>query len=410
MRQFPLVLILIGEDQTVLLFAVVLALVAVSIALEQRYHWASVISSCILCIFGGFVLSNVGLIPHAAPVFDSINNVILICAIPLLLFKANVRDIIKNSGKLFALFHVAAIGTVLGVLVSYLLLGRVGDAPQLLTLIGAGAVGGTVNCIAMGTVFDIPSVVLDSYVVVGNFCVGVLLLCLRLLGGTKFVRGSLPHPHTDEFEASVDREAMAASGKTLSGAFWGGKEIGLKDIAMALAATFIIVGVSQVMADWVVSLNPPEIIKQLFGSVYMMMTLVTVVCATVFHKFFSSIRGTMELGNIGLLMWFCTIGISGNMADIIQHGLLAMVLFFIVAFVNLAVTFVGAKLLHTSWEDVACANMATVGGPPTVASMSVSFGWNKLVIPGILVGLWGYAIGNYFGILVGNIMGVPSLF
>ena len=327
-----------------------------------------------------------------------------------MLFKANVREIIKSSGKLFIMFHIAAIGTVLGVLLSYVIFGRMENVTYLLTIIGAGAVGGTVNCIAMGTVFDMPSVVLDSYVVVGNFCVGLLILLLRLVGNSKFMRRSLPHPHTDEFENSVDHSLLAKEGKTLSGAFWGGKEIGLKDIATGLAATFAIVGVSQVLANWVLSFNPPDIIAQLFGSVYLMMTLITVICATIFHKFFNGIRGTMELGNIGLLMWFCTIGISGNMADIIKHGLMAFVLFFVVALTNLAVTYFGAKLVKCDWEDVACANMATVGGPPTVASMAVSFGWTKLVIPGILVGLWGYAIGNYFGVLVGNIMGVPSLF
>ncbi|HHY24290.1 MAG TPA: DUF819 family protein, partial [Clostridiaceae bacterium] len=31
-------------------------------------------------------------------------------------------------------------------------------------------------------------------------------------------------------------------------------------------------------------------------------------------------------------------------------------------------------------------------------------GWNQLIIPAILVGIFGYVIGNYYGILVGNII------
>ena len=402
---------LIKEDQTILLVGVVLAIVAVAITLEQRYHWASVLSSCIICIFTGFVLANIGLIPHSAPAFSGIGNIILVCSIPLLLFKANVRDIVKNSGRLFIIFHIAAIGTMLGVLVTWVIFGRMQNAEYLLTIIGAGSVGGTVNCIAMGTVFDIPDGVLDAYVVVGNFCVGLLILVLRLVGNSKFMKKQLPMPHTEEFEAAVDKEELAKSGKTLSGAFWGGKTVGLWDLACALGATFVIVGVSSAVANWVVSLDPPEIIKQMFGSVYLIMSLLTVILVTAFPKFFGSINGTMELGNIGLLMWFCTIGISGDMPMILKNGLISILFFFVVAFVNLIVAFIGAKLIKgTTWEEVACANMATVGGPPTAASMAVSFGWNKLIVPGILVGLWGYVIGNYCGILVGNIMGVPSLF
>ena len=407
MRRRFIMTTLIKEDQTILLFAVDLAIVAIAITLEQKYRWASVISSCIICIFGGFVVANIGLIPHSAPAFSAIGNVILVCSIPLLLFKANVKQIIKDSGKLFIMFHICAVGTVLGVLVAWLLFGKIDNVNYLLTICGAGSVGGTVNCIAMGTVFEFPEGIMAPYVVVGNFCVGLLILIDRLVGNTKKVRASYPHPHIDAFEQSVDQNDLAKSGKTLSGLFWGGKEVGLKDIAQALAVTFLIVGIGQVIANWVVSLNPPDLIKQLFGSVYMTMTIITVACATVFHKFMSSIRGTLELGNVGLLMWFVTIGISGDLMAIIKNGLLSMVLFMVVALINLAVGMLGAKLIKANWEDVACANMATVGGPPTVASMAVSFGWDRMVIPGILVGLWGYAIGNYFGIAVGNIMGVP---
>ena len=44
---------LIGEDKTVLLWAVVLVVVAISIVLEQRYKWAASLGSVVLCIFIG---------------------------------------------------------------------------------------------------------------------------------------------------------------------------------------------------------------------------------------------------------------------------------------------------------------------------------------------------------------------
>jgi uncharacterized membrane protein len=33
--------------------------------------------------------------------------------------------------------------------------------------------------------------------------------------------------------------------------------------------------------------------------------------------------------------------------------------------------------------------------------MAIAKGWTKLVTPAILVGVWGYAIGNYVGMFVG---------
>lgn len=183
-----------------------------------------------------------------------------------------------------------------------------------------------------------------------------------------------------------------------------------KDIAIALATTFAIVGVSQLIANFVVSLNPPTIIAQTFGSIYLIMTLITAILATVFAKFFGNIRGAMELGNVGLLAWFFTIGCSGNIVEIVKGSALSLGILVIMQIFNLSFSIIGAKLIKGTWEDAVCASTATVGGPPTAAAVTIAFNWSELVVPGILVGLWGYIVGNYFGIIAGNIIGVPSLF
>lgn len=400
---------LIREDQTILLWAIVLGVVAIAIVLEQRYRWAASAGAVVICIFMGLALSNLGIIPYSSTVFTEIGNVILLCAIPLMLFKADIIRILKDSGKLFMLFHIAGIGTIVGVLIAFLIFGVFANAKYLLTIISAAAVGGTVNCIAMGSIFDIPNGMLESYLVVGNFVCGAMILVLRMLHNSKWIRKNLAHPYTDRFEASLNGQSAELKGKTTASAFWGGKEIGLKDIAVALALTFTIVGISSLIANWVVSLNLPTIITQLFGSVYLIMTIITVTLATIFNKFFGSIKGTLELGNIGLLAWFVTIGASGNLVEIAKNGLLSLGLLAVVILFNILFAVIGAKIIKATWEDAVNATCATVGGPPTAAAASVAFGWSDMVVPGILVGLWGYIIGNYFGIIAGNIMGVPSL-
>ena len=46
------------------------------------------------------------------------------------------------------------------------------------------------------------------------------------------------------------------------------------------------------------------------------------------------------------------------------------------------------------------ASNASVGGPPTAAAMAISKGWSRLVLPGLLAGLYGYAVGTPLGLLV----------
>ncbi|MBQ4650964.1 MAG: DUF819 family protein [Firmicutes bacterium] len=400
---------IIAEDQTILLWAVVLCLVAVAIILEQRYKWAATLSSTMLVIVGGFILANIGLIPHSSPVFSTLGSVVLICSIPLLLFKADLKEIFQNSGKVFILFHVAAIGTIVGCFAMHFIFGGVENSDYLVVLYAGGQIGGTVNMVAMQSIFGVPNDVFAATSVVGNMSVALLILETRLIGNSKWMRKQLPHPHIDEMESSVDLEALKREGKTLTAGFWGGKEISLKDIAICLALTFTIVGVSQTIANFVLSFNPPELIKQLFGSPYLILSIITVAVATIFKEKMKNVNGAMELGNIGILAWFSTIGISGDLMNIIQTGIWALIFHQLISLINMAVTFAGAKLLKCTWEDVAIANQATVGGPTTAAPMAVSLGWNKMVVPALLVGLWGYVIGSYCGIFFANMIGMTSV-
>ncbi len=43
---------------------------------------------------------------------------------------------------------------------------------------------------------------------------------------------------------------------------------------------------------------------------------------------------------------------------------------------------------------------ANLGGAPSAAAMATSAGWPRLVLPAILVGIWGYVIGTPLGVMV----------
>ena len=394
---------IISADQTILLIGVVLLIVTVAITLEQRYKWASFIGSFFICIFGGFLLSNLNIIPHAADAWNAIDGIILLVALPMFLFKADIKAIVKQSGKLFGLFHVAAIGSLIAsMIMGFLFASRVDLIQKCLPILCAGQVGGTVNCVAVGNIIGIDSGFLDTYLVADNFSFCFMVLILNILHRSKFIKKFLPRPETDALEAAIDQEALRAQGKTIAAGFWGGKEISLKDIATCLCAAFMIVGIAQALAALIQSFGLPTIINQLFGNVYMMITLITVGLATAFPKLLGSIKGAMEMGNICFLMWFTVVGIFGDLGEMLKSGVVIMLMCLFSFCFNMLICIVGAKLLHCTWEEAVAANMASVGGPPTVAAIAGSFGWTNIIIPGMLVGLWGYVIGNYAGIIIAN--------
>ncbi len=70
------------------------------------------------------------------------------------------------------------------------------------------------------------------------------------------------------------------------------------------------------------------------------------------------------------------------------------------ALTNLVFTLVLGKLFRLDLEDLLLSVNATLGGPPSAAAMAVSRGWSPLVLPALLAGLWGYAIGTPLGLMV----------
>lgn len=66
--------------------------------------------------------------------------------------------------------------------------------------------------------------------------------------------------------------------------------------------------------------------------------------------------------------------------------------------VHLCLLVIVGKLMKLELTEVMIASNACILGPPTAAALAASKGWQPLIAPGILVGLFGYAIATFIGI------------
>ena len=80
------------------------------------------------------------------------------------------------------------------------------------------------------------------------------------------------------------------------------------------------------------------------------------------------------------------------------------ILIIIILSLNFVITFVFGKIFKYELEELVLAAVVTSGGPMNGAAIAISKGWNALIIPSLLIGVWGYIIGNYTGYLMGVIL------
>lgn len=395
---------LLAADDTFGLWAFLAVGAAVAIFLEQRYRWAAAVTGVLLALFWGMLGVNLRVVPAESPVWDAVWSHLVPLAIALLLFDADLRRIWRESGRMFWIFNLSAVGTCLGTLLAVLVAGRaIPEVAAAAALMTGTYIGGTINLVALSAALSPSKELVSGLLVADNVTMALAFGVLVALPGLAFVRGRFAHP----FEDAVEAEAgVGGEGRTRAAAFWRPKEVSLAGLAGALAVALGAVAVSVAIADAVRTLpGAPELLRQTLGQKYLVLPLVMAGVATAFPNRLAALRGAHEMGTLVMYLFFVVVGVPASAAALAERGPGLFLFTSVIAAVNVLVTLGAAKLFRFSIEEAVLASNATLGGPTTAAGMAVAKGWDGLVLPAILVGVWGYAIGNWLGILVGRMAG-----
>lgn len=193
---------LIQPENTWVLLSVMMAAVAASIYLEQRYMWASRLTGAVIALVIALALVNTGVIPSAAPIYDDVVwGYFVPLAIPLLLLQTNIRKIWRETGQLLAIFLVGSIGTIAGAVIGCALLQKsIEGLPKVAAVMTGSYIGGGVNFTALADAFKASGTLISSTIVADNLNMAVYFLILLGIAGNAFFRRIYDHPLIDEVE------------------------------------------------------------------------------------------------------------------------------------------------------------------------------------------------------------------
>ncbi|MFC2156715.1 DUF819 domain-containing protein [Acidobacteriota bacterium] len=378
-----------------ILWTILVCSASLSIFLEQRNKLAAKLTGPVIALIFGILLSNLGIIPTEAATYDVIWEYVVPLAIPLLLMKMNIRQVFRETGRLFGAFHISALGTVIGagfaVVLFKSLISHIGQLSGIMT---ASYIGGGVNFVAMVSTFRPPEDLVNATIVADNGVMALYFLILLALPASVLFRKLFPV--SKQTEALSDQDTSEGAK-----AFWKPKKIALLDIALALGLAFVLAALSVKISGFFSSDHMPSLIRSILGQRYLVLTTLSIALPLFFPKFVEKISGSEEIGTFLIYLFFVLIGVPASFETVILNSPLLLLFCAIILFMNFIMTFGIGKLLKYELEELVLAAAATSGGPMNAAAFAISKGWRKLVFPSFLVGIWGYVIGNYVGYLVG---------
>jgi uncharacterized membrane protein len=374
---------LIGADQQWAMWTVLFAAAAFGLW-SERTAWGRRVSSAVVTIGLTFVLSNLGVIPIAAPVYDVVWSYFVPLAIPLLLLRANLGRIVREAGPTLFAFTAGAAGTVLGTIVAFQLVPLGPEGYKLAGIFCATYIGGSLNYVAASEVMDLRSGdLLTAGIAADNLVMTLYLLVLFALPSIPRLRRAFVTRHLDD-------EGQATAGSPQA----EGVPLRLFDIAGVVALAALLCAVGFALADGV---GMPSL-------AILIVTALTVLLATLFPQRLSRLAGAQEIGTLLMMVFFAVIGASANIGVVLREGPILFVFAGIILTIHLGVILLAGKLMRLDLAEIVIASNANMGGPTTAAAMASARHWNALVTPAILCGTLGYAVATFIGTAVGKLL------
>jgi len=352
-----------------------------------RFPWGKSVGTPIFVILICALLSNLGLIPSAMashPIYDGIFTYLAPLGIFIALLEVDLKSVRKAGLPLLAMFLLGSFATIIGVLVAWLLVqpaAAIGPlAPAIAGMFTGTYIGGSVNFSAIALHYQVNEA--------GNLFAAATVV--DNLVGTPWIIASLILPKYLQKLFPRKKLASAGSGKQVRGA----ENISLSSLAALFALSLLGLALSQVLVGWFPQV--PEII---------FLTSLALLLAQ--FPSVQQLQGKHTVGFFLILLFLAVIGTLCDLSSLLGVGDLAVTLLLFVGTLVLVhglVIFGLGALFKVDWDVIAVASQANVGGNTTAIAAAESLERPDLLIPGMLVGSFGNALGTYLGFVVVSLL------
>ena len=342
------------------------------------------LGSALLVILFTAIIANLKLIPSASnsiELYSIIFEYIAPISIFFLLLNVNLISIKKAGLPMITLFIVGSLSTTLGILISWIIISPENvlgsDANVIAGMLTGTYTGGSVNfnAVALEYGFQKKGVLYAGTVAVDNVVTTIWILATLTfpLILSKIWKGKVFLKQTISIEKNFDEDK----------------------IDLVSLASLIFLGISAFYIS--------EILAKKFNSIPSILILSTIGILLAQTNFISKLKGSHNLGLYLVHLFLAVIGAYCEISAVYELKEIGITLFLFTSvsvLIHGVLIIIVGGLFYRDWQMVAIASQTNVGGGASAIALAETFKRNELILPSILMGTLGNAIGTYLGFFV----------
>ena len=360
----------------------------------RKVSFLGKIGPVLLLYILGVIIGNIGIKPEGMYTLqDIMSSAMVPLAIPMMLFGCTFR--LKETKQQVKALLTGLAAVVIAVILGYLIFGRhLDEGAKIGGMLTGVYTGGTINLAALKTMLGVRN---ETYILLNSYdmLVSFLYLTFLLTIGIKLFRKFLPFkPDTLEHGSYAKRiKDNQENEGDYSHLFT--KE-GLKDAGKLIGITALICAISGGIA-----LALPQ---SMFMVIFiLMLTTLGLICS-----FIKPIHNLKHSYNIGMYFIYIFCIVVASMADLTSLNLtgslnlLGYLLFAV--FGSLFIQALLARIFRIDADTMVIASVTFINSPPFVPMMAAAMKNRRVLVTGLTLGIIGYAVGNYLGFLISELL------
>lgn len=341
------------------------------------------LGAALLVILFTAVVANLGLIPSASnsiPLYDGIFTYLAPISIFYLLLGVNLNSIKKAGAPMIILFLIGSLATTLGVLIAWYLISPqdiLGEDGKIIAGMLTGTyTGGSVNFNAVALEFDFQE---RGILYAGTIAVDNVITTIWIIVTLSFP--AILRTFWKDKKVQTATPTLAAEDK---------EHLNFYSLIWLLFLGIFAYYIS-------------ELITNFFPQIPSILTLSTIGILLAQTRFVQGLKGNHFLGLYLVYIFLAVIGAYCEISSVIELkevGLTLLIFASIAVFLHGILVILLGSFIYRDWEMISIVSQANIGGGTTAIALAETFDRNELILPAILVGTLGNALGTYLGFLV----------